>query len=105
VYLVPPTVISDIADRLTGAWESVRLQTRTLGAAEAGPEIAEILRARRALPSQWLPGLARAGWLTGGDGGGRLTQASGDGGSGEVGRGGRRAAHTAHRTRHEAAAG
>jgi hypothetical protein len=57
LYLVPPTVIADIADRLTGAWDSIRIRTRTLGPAEAEPVIIEILRARRALPSQWLPGL------------------------------------------------
>lgn len=33
------------------------IRTRTLGSAEAAPVIAEILRARHALPSQWLPGL------------------------------------------------
>ena len=40
---------------LTSAWDSIR--TRSLGPAEAAPVIAEILRARHALPSQWLPGL------------------------------------------------
>jgi hypothetical protein len=57
VYLVPLTMIAEMADRLTSAWDSIRIRTRSLGAAEAGPVIAEILRARRALPSQWLPGL------------------------------------------------
>jgi hypothetical protein len=57
VYLVPPAVIAEMADRLTSAWDSIRIRTRTLGPDEAGPAIAEILRARRALPSQWLPGL------------------------------------------------
>lgn len=57
VYLVPPQVIADLADRLTGAWETIRVRTRPLGPAEAEPTIAEILRARRALPSQWLPEL------------------------------------------------
>jgi len=57
VYLVQPAVISDIADRLTGAWESIRIQTRTLEPGAAEPVIAGILHARRALPSQWLPGL------------------------------------------------
>jgi len=57
VYLAPPAVIAEMAERLTSAWESIRIRTRALGAAEAGLVIAEILRARRALPSQWLPGL------------------------------------------------
>jgi hypothetical protein len=57
VYLVPPEVISDIATRLAGAWDSIRIQTRTLGPAEAEPVITQILHARRALPSQWLPSL------------------------------------------------
>ena len=35
VYLVPPEVISDIAGRLAGAWDSIMVQTRTLGSAEA----------------------------------------------------------------------
>jgi hypothetical protein len=57
VYLVPPAAIGEIADRLASAWESIRIRTRALGSAEAEPVIAEVLRARRALPSQWLPGL------------------------------------------------
>ena len=52
VYLVPPTVIAEMAERLISAWESIRIRTRPLGASEAGPVIAEILRAKRALPSQ-----------------------------------------------------
>jgi len=55
VYLAPPEMISDIASRLTGAWDSIRTQARPLGQAEADPVIAKILRTRRALPSQWLP--------------------------------------------------
>jgi len=54
VYLVPPTVIGEIADRLTGAWESIRIRTRALGSPKAEPVIAEILRTRKALPGQWL---------------------------------------------------
>jgi hypothetical protein len=57
VYLVPPSAIAEMADRLTSAWDSIRIRTRVLGPAEARPVIAEILRARRALPSQWLPSL------------------------------------------------
>ncbi len=57
VYLVPPEVISDIASRLAGAWDSIRIQTRTLGPTEAEPVITQVLHARRALPSQWLPSL------------------------------------------------
>jgi hypothetical protein len=57
VYLAPPTVIGEIADRLTSAWESIRVRTRALGSGEAEPVIAEVLRARRVLPSQWLPAL------------------------------------------------
>jgi hypothetical protein len=38
-YLVPPVVIGDIASRLTGAWDGIRIQTRTLGPAEAEPVI------------------------------------------------------------------
>lgn len=56
-YLVPPEVIGDIADRLAGAWDSIRVQTRTLESAGAEPVITEILHARSALPSQCLPGL------------------------------------------------
>jgi Helicase C-terminal domain len=57
VYLAPPDVITEIANRLTSAWDSIRIRTRAMGPAEAEPVIAEILRARRALPSQWLPAL------------------------------------------------
>jgi hypothetical protein len=57
LYLVPPEVISDIAGRLAGAWDTIRVQTRTLGPDEAGPVITQVLHARRALPSQWLPSL------------------------------------------------
>ena len=57
LYLVPPEVIGDIASRLACAWDSIRVQTRTLGRAEAEPVITQILHARRALPSQWLPSL------------------------------------------------
>ena len=57
VYLAPPEVIGDIASRLTSAWNSIRIQTLTLGPAEAEPVITQILHARRALPSQWLPSL------------------------------------------------
>jgi hypothetical protein len=57
VYLVPPPAMTEVADRLTSAWGSIRIRTSALGPAEARPVIAEILRARRALPSQWLPGL------------------------------------------------
>jgi hypothetical protein len=42
-------VISDIAARLASAWDSIRIQTRTLGPAEAEPVISQILHARRAL--------------------------------------------------------
>jgi hypothetical protein len=49
--------VAEVADRLTSAWDSIRIRTRSLGPAEAAPVIAEILRARHALPSQWLPGL------------------------------------------------
>jgi hypothetical protein len=58
LYLVTPDVIADLATRLTGAWDSIRIQTRTFGSAEAEPVITEILRTRQALPSQWLPSLA-----------------------------------------------
>jgi hypothetical protein len=57
VYLVPPAAVAEVADRLTSAWDSIRIRTRTLGSAEAAPVIAEILRARHAPPSQWLPSL------------------------------------------------
>ena len=57
VYMLSPTVIAEMAERLASAWESIRIRTRAIGAAKAAPVIAEILRARRALPSQWLPGL------------------------------------------------
>ena len=58
VYLVPPAAIAEIADRLTSAWDSIRIRTRDPRAAKAAPVIAEILRARHALPSQWLPSLS-----------------------------------------------
>jgi hypothetical protein len=57
VYLMPPGVIGDVASRLTGAWDSIRIQTRTLGPAEAELVITQTPHARRALPSQWLPSL------------------------------------------------
>lgn len=57
LYLAPPEVISEIADRLSSAWKSIRIRTRGLDAAAAEPVIAEVLRDRRVLPSQWLPGL------------------------------------------------
>jgi hypothetical protein len=57
VYLVPPEVITDLASRLAGIWDSIRIQTRTLVPAEAEPVITQVLHARRALPSQWLPSL------------------------------------------------
>ncbi len=50
-------MISDIADRLTGARESIRVQARTVDAAEAEPVITEILQRHGGLPSQWLPRL------------------------------------------------
>jgi hypothetical protein len=57
VYLTTPAVISGIASRLTGAWDTVRTQTRGLDPEQAKPVISSVLRARRALPSQWLPSL------------------------------------------------
>jgi hypothetical protein len=51
VYLVPPAAVAEVPDRLTSAWDSIRIRIRSLGPAEAAPVIAEIL------PSQWLPGL------------------------------------------------
>lgn len=57
LYLVTPSVVADIADRLAAAWESIRTQTRGVPAAEAEPVIGDILKARGALPSQWLPRL------------------------------------------------
>lgn len=57
VYLAQPALIRDIADRLTSAWDSIRIRTRGLNAAAAEPVNAQILREKRLLPSQWLPGL------------------------------------------------
>lgn len=56
VYLVPPEVISDIASRLTGGWDSIRIQTRTLGSAEAEPVITQILHAGGRFPASGCPG-------------------------------------------------
>ncbi len=39
------------------AWDAVRTQTRDLDPEQAKPVITSV-RARRALPSQWLPSLA-----------------------------------------------
>jgi hypothetical protein len=39
VYLVPPELISEIAGRLTGAWKSIRIQTRAVAAGEAEPDL------------------------------------------------------------------
>ena len=36
VYLAPPAAVTEMAGRLTSAWDSIRVRTRTLGAAEAG---------------------------------------------------------------------
>jgi hypothetical protein len=36
VYLAPPEVISDIAGRPAGAWDTIRDQTRTLGRRRPG---------------------------------------------------------------------
>ena len=41
--------------RLVPPGNSIRIRTRAMGPAEVEPLIVEILRARRALPSQWLP--------------------------------------------------
>jgi Helicase C-terminal domain len=57
VYLVAPSVITDIATRLASAWDSIRVRARDLGPAEAEALITEILRDWQALPSQWLPAL------------------------------------------------
>jgi hypothetical protein len=57
VFLVPPENSRRDRPRLAGAWDSIRVRTRSLEAAEAVPVVTEILRARRALPSQWLPSL------------------------------------------------
>lgn len=55
LYLISPEVLSDIADRLAAAWDSIRTQTRNLQPDEAEPVIADVLSACGALPSQWLP--------------------------------------------------
>jgi hypothetical protein len=57
LYLSAPDVVVDLADRLDEAWNDLRIQTRNLEPEEARPIIQRILRAARALPSQWLPGL------------------------------------------------
>jgi hypothetical protein len=57
VYLAAPAVLSDIGARLTDAWQSIRVQTRNLEPDQAAPAISGILRAARALPTQWLPEL------------------------------------------------
>ena len=55
VYLVSPDVLADVAARITGAWESIRVQTRDLAPTGAADVITGVLSARRALPTQWLP--------------------------------------------------
>ena len=65
VYLLPPEVISDIASRLTGAWDSIRIQTHTLGPAEEALVITQTLHARRALLVSGCPASPCAAWRTG----------------------------------------
>ena len=53
-YLVTPGQVLDLAGRLIEAWEAIRTQTAGLQPADAEQVVAELLRTRRALPSQWL---------------------------------------------------
>ncbi|WP_189082569.1 DEAD/DEAH box helicase [Mangrovihabitans endophyticus] len=53
-YLVTPGRVLDLAGRLIEAWETIRTQTAGLQPVNAEQVVAELLRARRALPSQWL---------------------------------------------------
>ena len=57
VYLASSEVISAIASRLADAWDSIRIQTRTLGPTGTESGGTQVLHARRALPSQWLSSL------------------------------------------------
>lgn len=51
VYLVPPEVTSEIASRLVGAWDNIRIQTCTLELAEGAGDHAGPAR-QGALPGQ-----------------------------------------------------
>jgi hypothetical protein len=57
LYLASPEMMTEIADRLSSAWDGIRIRTRGLDSSAAAPIVEEILRDRRALPSQWLPGM------------------------------------------------
>jgi hypothetical protein len=52
LYLVHPSAILTIFDRLVRAWRTARARTIT---ALSPTELAEIFQTEEALPSQWLP--------------------------------------------------
>ncbi|MFI7643409.1 hypothetical protein [Nonomuraea sp. NPDC049400] len=57
LYLVTPEQVSQVAERLITAWQTIRTQTHGQDAQQAGPTIADTLRFHRVLPSQWLEDL------------------------------------------------
>nr|BFE56431.1 hypothetical protein GCM10020063_009570 [Dactylosporangium thailandense] len=53
--MVTPAQVIDLAERLIQAWKAIRSQTGGLEPIDAEQIVAELLRRRRVLPSQWLP--------------------------------------------------
>ncbi|MDP9868471.1 hypothetical protein [Streptosporangium brasiliense] len=49
-----PEQVSQVAERLITAWQTIRAQTRTQDAEQARDVIASTLRLHRVLPGQWL---------------------------------------------------
>ncbi|MEV4804993.1 DEAD/DEAH box helicase [Nonomuraea sp. NPDC049421] len=54
LYLVTPEQVSQVAERLITAWQTIRTQTRGQDLQQAGATIEATLRMHRVLPSQWL---------------------------------------------------
>jgi hypothetical protein len=57
LYLVTPEQVSQVAERLITAWQTIRTQTHGQDAQQAGPTILDTMRLHRVLPSQWLEDL------------------------------------------------
>ncbi len=57
LYLVTPEQVSQVAERLITAWQTIRTQTPGQDAQQAAPTVVDTLRFYRVLPSQWLEDL------------------------------------------------
>ncbi|WP_431921304.1 hypothetical protein [Nonomuraea jabiensis] len=57
LYVVTPEQVSQVAERLITAWQTIRTKTHGQDGQQAGPTIADTLRFHRVLPSQWLEDL------------------------------------------------